>query len=728
MAGHPQAAKLQADVEPAPHARRVPVLRPPRRGALRRQGHQPAPAGAQLLRPARTAARSARCCARPSPCATSALPDPLSAEVVEARLIARLKPRYNRAGTRVDKLLLRPPRRRLGLAAPGHRQGRVGATGVHLGPLPSRTMATLVVEALPGRPAAATLLGAPRPRPPADARRRRRARRRRWASPPARAPAWPTAGSTTTPSASPRPTIEGRPDVDRRAAHRADDARWPPGSATRRRRWPATGCRRSRAPSRRTRQMDDLLDRGRFEVDAAATSRGSSTGPASSTSASTARPAVPCPPPHPTPPIPGRPLPRGAGRRGPHPRPQAAASPVLTRPAPAERDAGVRSTDGSVGRRRVAPSAAMASSLVSPSDGSAAPTTSTAPGSHSSADRRPAARQPAAPRAGLEAAGQAPDATVGPPAQPPVLVQAVGRGVPQRVDVAGGQRGDEQRRAPDVEHGVGERHRLAQRGRGTAASTSRTPGTHTTTAGSTPERHRHDAPGRRGHDAAVAATRRRCRRGPPARRPPRSIAGRRPSSTPGSADRWAAATTSPPTRIGPAEAETAARSGSASAPTAGPHRRRGGTRRRPGGARRRRGPAPGARHRSPTTPTSACSVSAMPERVEAGPRLAVEAGTRTAGHDAAASWDTATIAASAAGRTRRRRSTASASGEPGRQRSSATPATTSAGGGVEHDDVAVGAALAVEHPPHDLGVVRRDRRRPAGRGSPAPGRARRGRR
>src|SRR6188472_2540581 len=31
------------------------------------------------------------------------LPDPLSAEVVEARLIARLKPRYNRAGTRVDR-------------------------------------------------------------------------------------------------------------------------------------------------------------------------------------------------------------------------------------------------------------------------------------------------------------------------------------------------------------------------------------------------------------------------------------------------------------------------------------------------------------------------------------------------------------------------------------------------------------------------------------------------
>ncbi len=40
-------------------------------------------------------------------------------------------------------------------------------------------------------------------------------------------------------------------------------------------------------------------------------------------------------------------------------------------------------------------------------------------------------------------------------------------------------------------------------------------------------------------------------------------------------------------------------------------------------------------------------------------------------------------------------------------RSSARPADDERGGGVEHDDVAVGAAVAVEHPPHDVGVVLR---------------------
>jgi len=75
------------------------------------------------------------------------LPDPLSAEVVEARLIARLLPRYNRAGTRVDRYCYV----RLDVDAPWPRLAIVkdpSATGVHLGPLPSRQMATLVVDAL----------------------------------------------------------------------------------------------------------------------------------------------------------------------------------------------------------------------------------------------------------------------------------------------------------------------------------------------------------------------------------------------------------------------------------------------------------------------------------------------------------------------------------------------------------------------------------------------------
>jgi DNA polymerase-3 subunit epsilon len=74
------------------------------------------------------------------------LPDPLSAEVVEARLIARMKPRYNRAGTKADRYCYI----RLDVDSPWPRLAIVkdaARTGLHLGPLPSRTMANLVVEA-----------------------------------------------------------------------------------------------------------------------------------------------------------------------------------------------------------------------------------------------------------------------------------------------------------------------------------------------------------------------------------------------------------------------------------------------------------------------------------------------------------------------------------------------------------------------------------------------------
>jgi DNA polymerase III subunit epsilon len=75
------------------------------------------------------------------------LPDALTAEVVESRLIARMLPRYNRAGTRADKYCYV----RLDTDAPWPRLAVVrepSAKGVHLGPLPSRTAANLVVEAL----------------------------------------------------------------------------------------------------------------------------------------------------------------------------------------------------------------------------------------------------------------------------------------------------------------------------------------------------------------------------------------------------------------------------------------------------------------------------------------------------------------------------------------------------------------------------------------------------
>ena len=74
------------------------------------------------------------------------LPDPLSAEIVESRLISRMLPRYNKSGTRADKYCyvrlddtIWP---RLSVVK------EASASGFHLGPLPSRAMANLVVEAL----------------------------------------------------------------------------------------------------------------------------------------------------------------------------------------------------------------------------------------------------------------------------------------------------------------------------------------------------------------------------------------------------------------------------------------------------------------------------------------------------------------------------------------------------------------------------------------------------
>ena len=75
------------------------------------------------------------------------LPDPLAAEVIETRLIARLLPRYNRAGTRCDKYCYI----RLDTDSPWPRLSIVkepSASGEHLGPLPSRKMAGLAVEAI----------------------------------------------------------------------------------------------------------------------------------------------------------------------------------------------------------------------------------------------------------------------------------------------------------------------------------------------------------------------------------------------------------------------------------------------------------------------------------------------------------------------------------------------------------------------------------------------------
>ena len=309
MAGHPQAAKLKLTVEPAAHARRLPVLRPPRRGAVRRQGDQPAPAGAQLLRSATTAARSGRCCARRRPVRHLALPDPLTAEVVEARLIARLKPRYNRAGTRADRYCYV----RLDVDSAWPRLAIVKDRGPHRRPPRAAAVADdghARRRGDPGGAAAAALLGAPRPhatspppgaapcapaqlgvaacpcagrrRPPGLRRRRRPPRRRRW-----------RAGRTcVVERLTERMRVAGR-----RAALRGGGAR--PG--------PPVGARRRDQAHR----PDGEPARPRSLRDApAATSPGSSIAPASSTSASPAPTAGALPAAPPPAPEPGRPLPR----------------------------------------------------------------------------------------------------------------------------------------------------------------------------------------------------------------------------------------------------------------------------------------------------------------------------------------------------------------------------------------------------------------------------------
>ncbi len=75
------------------------------------------------------------------------LPDPLTAEVIERRLISTILPRYNRAGTRSDKycyvkLDVDSAWPRLSVVT------RPSAKGLHMGPLPSRSMANLVIEAV----------------------------------------------------------------------------------------------------------------------------------------------------------------------------------------------------------------------------------------------------------------------------------------------------------------------------------------------------------------------------------------------------------------------------------------------------------------------------------------------------------------------------------------------------------------------------------------------------
>ena len=76
-----------------------------------------------------------------------ATPDPLTAEVYESRLIARLLPQYNRTGTRADSYrYLRLANERGRLRAVNTR--KTGGDGAYLGPISSRRMAESVADAV----------------------------------------------------------------------------------------------------------------------------------------------------------------------------------------------------------------------------------------------------------------------------------------------------------------------------------------------------------------------------------------------------------------------------------------------------------------------------------------------------------------------------------------------------------------------------------------------------
>ena len=234
------------------------------------------------------------------------LPDPLSAEVVEARLIARLKPRYNRAGTHADRYCYV----RLDVDSAWPRLAIVkdaARTGLHLGPLPSRTMAMLVVEALqaalPLRRCSTRLGRGHVPAPDASP----------CVAAQLGVAACPCAGLAERRSYDEAVTvacdaIEGRPDavVERLTARMtalAAGQRYEEAATARDRMSALEGA------VRRTRQMEDLASRGRFEI-----SRGDVTWVIDRArlvdvrvAGSTAG-ALPAPPPDP--PDPGRPLPR----------------------------------------------------------------------------------------------------------------------------------------------------------------------------------------------------------------------------------------------------------------------------------------------------------------------------------------------------------------------------------------------------------------------------------
>ena len=131
-------------------ARRLPVRERAARGDLRRQGDEPARARPFVLHAGRTQAhgrpaRRGRATSAIVPCDTD-----LEACALEARLIEKHKPRYNRAGRAPAGARLPQAHRRAASALRGRTKADTKATGLHLGPFASTARARAVASTLSG--------------------------------------------------------------------------------------------------------------------------------------------------------------------------------------------------------------------------------------------------------------------------------------------------------------------------------------------------------------------------------------------------------------------------------------------------------------------------------------------------------------------------------------------------------------------------------------------------
>ncbi len=322
------------------------------------------------------------------------LPDPLSAEVVEARLISRLLPRYNRAGTApTATATCASTSSRRGPAWPSSRTpARPACTSgrCRRGRWPASSSTRCSRRCRCGGARSGSVAATSRRPTP------RRAGRPSWVSPRARAPGWPTGAATTTRSASPCDAFEGRADAVVERLH----ARM--GALAAAQRYEEAAAARDRLSAlegavKRSRLMDDLLaarpvrghpGESRGSIDRARLVDVRVAGSAAG--------ALPAPPPDP--PDPGRPLPRVLADEA-----LVLARRLGSGTSDVPRSSGHRARRSD--RGPVAPSVAMRQALAWPSAGSAAAIARRRPGRTAG---RPTARCPTAsrPRAGLQPGGQ----------------------------------------------------------------------------------------------------------------------------------------------------------------------------------------------------------------------------------------------------------------------------------------------------------------------------------